>query len=84
MESQQEEVYEAIGATAIEQMRNGFNSTVLAYGQVRSRTRCRLWRPGREGRSRCILGNSLARGSWPAECVAVRHAKESGKYTYSY
>lgn len=37
MDSQQEEVYEMIGATAIEQMRNGFNSTVLAYGQVRSR-----------------------------------------------
>ena len=36
MDAQQEQVYEAIGATAIEQMRQGFNSTVLAYGQTGS------------------------------------------------
>jgi len=35
MESQQEDVYQTIGRTAIEQMRMGYNSTVMAYGQVR-------------------------------------------------
>ena len=35
MESQQEDVFETIGRTAIDQMRNGFNSTVMAYGQAR-------------------------------------------------
>ncbi|EOD18487.1 hypothetical protein EMIHUDRAFT_196787 [Emiliania huxleyi CCMP1516] len=44
MDAQQEQVYEAIGATAIEQMRQGFNSTPSRhYGMTARRV---MWKRG--------------------------------------
>ena len=66
MESTQEEVYDEIGAVALDSLRKGFNSTIMAYGQTGSGKTFSM-----EGAKDSTTGEYVSRGLIPRLFEAV-------------